>query len=168
MEKRVVVDTNIVLSGFLSSKGAPAKILNAWVSQQFTPLVSLELKQEYFSVLEYRHIKERLASRYTRAHEMLTAIIKIAKFVNIKNPKIHLFSDTDDDILAEIAIQGKAHYISFCNRVFGNFFVNIILSHHQLFLSLSNNGRYSRRDFFGDIFGDSLQRYEIFLQEQFL
>ncbi|MBI2646653.1 MAG: putative toxin-antitoxin system toxin component, PIN family [Deltaproteobacteria bacterium] len=111
MEKRVVVDTNIVLSGFLSSKGAPAKILNAWVSQQFTPLVSLELKQEYFSVLEYRHIKERLASRYTRAHEMLTAIIKIAKFVNIKNPKIHLFSDTDDDILAEIAIQGKAHYI---------------------------------------------------------
>ncbi|MBI3019608.1 MAG: putative toxin-antitoxin system toxin component, PIN family [Deltaproteobacteria bacterium] len=111
MKKRVVVDTNVVLSGFLSSKGPPAKILDAWMRQQFTPFLSSELKQEYFSVLEYSHIKQRLGSRYTKAYETLTLIVEMAKFVNIKNPKIHLFSDTDDDILAEIARRGKAHYI---------------------------------------------------------
>ncbi|HLD73285.1 MAG TPA: putative toxin-antitoxin system toxin component, PIN family [Bdellovibrionota bacterium] len=111
MKKRVVVDTNIVLSGFLSQKGIPSKILQAWINQEFISLLSSELKQEYFSVLEYSHIKQRLGHFYAEAFETLNFIVEKAKYVSIKKSKIHIFDDKDDDILMKIAIKGKAHYI---------------------------------------------------------
>ncbi|OGQ18570.1 MAG: putative toxin-antitoxin system toxin component, PIN family [Deltaproteobacteria bacterium RIFCSPHIGHO2_02_FULL_40_11] len=111
MKKRVVVDTNVVLSGFLSKKGAPSKILDAWIKEEFTPLLSPELKQEYFSVLEYNHIKQRLGYFYAEAYETLNFIVEKAQFINIKNSKICIFTDRDDDILMRIAMKGSADYI---------------------------------------------------------
>ena len=96
---------------FCQKKGTPSKILDAWIKQEFTPLLSSELKQEYFSVLEYSHIKQRLGYFYAEAYETLNLIVEKAKFVDIKNSRIRIFNDKEDDILIRIAIKGKANYI---------------------------------------------------------
>jgi predicted nucleic acid-binding protein len=37
---RVVIDTNVIVSGSLSQKGAPAELLNAWRERRFLLLSS--------------------------------------------------------------------------------------------------------------------------------
>ncbi|GAV22216.1 putative toxin-antitoxin system toxin component, PIN family [Carboxydothermus pertinax] len=48
---RVVVDTNVFISGLLKKHSYPAKILDAWILQKITPAVSRELINEYSVVL---------------------------------------------------------------------------------------------------------------------
>jgi len=48
---RVVVDTNVFISGLLKKHSYPAKILDAWIMQKITPAVSRELINEYSVVL---------------------------------------------------------------------------------------------------------------------
>ena len=48
---RAVIDTNVVVSGMISRKSYPAKVLDSWALGQFTPVVSPELVREYAAVL---------------------------------------------------------------------------------------------------------------------
>lgn len=48
---RAVIDTNVLVSGLLSRRNYPARVLDAWVFNQFTPVVSPDLAKEYASVL---------------------------------------------------------------------------------------------------------------------
>jgi hypothetical protein len=48
---RVVIDTNVLISGFISSKSSPAKVLDFWVSDEFEPVVSSDIIKEYSVVL---------------------------------------------------------------------------------------------------------------------
>jgi putative PIN family toxin of toxin-antitoxin system len=51
---RVVLDTNVVMSRFLSPSGIPAKLVNQWLKEQpFTLVVTEEILHEYASVLLY-------------------------------------------------------------------------------------------------------------------
>lgn len=49
---RVVLDTNIVISGLLFG-GVPGKITGLWKKNQILPLVSKEIAREYLKVLSY-------------------------------------------------------------------------------------------------------------------
>jgi putative PIN family toxin of toxin-antitoxin system len=49
---RAVIDTNVVVSGFLFS-GAPSKILSLWQSGRLKPIASAEIINEYIRVLAY-------------------------------------------------------------------------------------------------------------------
>lgn len=46
-----VIDTNVWVSAFLSSKGAPARLLNAFVKGHLIPVYSEEIEAEYLDVL---------------------------------------------------------------------------------------------------------------------
>ena len=48
---RAVIDTNILISGFISSKSYPAKVVDLWVTGNFEPVVSKEIIAEYSVVL---------------------------------------------------------------------------------------------------------------------
>jgi len=48
---RIVLDTNVVVSGLLHQKGAPATILDAATSKQFRCHISESLLDEYREVL---------------------------------------------------------------------------------------------------------------------
>ena len=110
MAKKAVVDTNIVLSGLLSQKGAPGQILELWLDHHFIPIISPEIEEEYFSVLYYDHIKNRLGKSFRLALQTLTSILRSAKRVYPKE-KIKFFQDPRDDMLVEAAAIESADYI---------------------------------------------------------
>jgi putative PIN family toxin of toxin-antitoxin system len=72
---RVVVDTNVILSGILSSKGAPAEILDAWRERRFLLLISPAIIAEIRAVLRYPRIRKKY-SISDREIELLISLLE--------------------------------------------------------------------------------------------
>jgi len=56
---RVVLDTNVFVSGLISPQGFPAAILKALRSRRFTLLSSPAVNEEIIEVLNRPHIRDR-------------------------------------------------------------------------------------------------------------
>lgn len=56
---RVVIDTNVFVSGILSRRGAPAELLNAWRERRFLLLSSSSIVAEVRAVVQYPHIRDK-------------------------------------------------------------------------------------------------------------
>ena len=56
---RVVIDTNVILSGILSRKGAPAELLNAWRERRFLLFSSSAIVAEVRAVLQYPRVRHK-------------------------------------------------------------------------------------------------------------
>ena len=110
-EKRIVVDTNVIVSGLLG-KGAPGKIVEAWLFGFIFPVVSRELKTEVNDVLQRAHIKRRLGvtgAKNIRA--TVGTLFNKALTVLPKSIEETVFSDEDDHFLYELAITAGAAII---------------------------------------------------------
>ncbi len=107
---RLVVDTNIIVSGLISSGTPPAKILDAIRSKKITLLISDEVISEYLRVLEYPHIRKyKKITDETISH--LTALfVNETERVEILYP-VHESPDPDDDKFLSAAVGGKADFI---------------------------------------------------------
>jgi putative PIN family toxin of toxin-antitoxin system len=62
-----VLDANVLVSGILSPKGAPAKVLTAWHAEQFHLVLSEAVLDEIDRVLHY----PRIATRHRWSEERL-------------------------------------------------------------------------------------------------
>jgi putative PIN family toxin of toxin-antitoxin system len=103
---RVVLDTNVVVSGLLHQKGAPAAILDAATSKQFRCYISESLLDEYHEVLtrDYLRLDQRRATRF------IGALREVAIFV-VPRKKVAIARDPDDDRVMECALEAGADYI---------------------------------------------------------
>jgi putative PIN family toxin of toxin-antitoxin system len=103
---RVVLDTNVVVSGLLHQKGAPAAILDAATSKQFRCYISESLLDEYHEVLtrDYLRLDQRRATRF------IGALREVAVFV-VPRKKVAIARDPDDDRVMECALEAGADYI---------------------------------------------------------
>ncbi|HEY6266931.1 MAG TPA: putative toxin-antitoxin system toxin component, PIN family [Candidatus Acidoferrum sp.] len=103
---RVVLDTNVVVSGLLHQKGAPAAILDAATSKQFRCYISESLLDEYREVLtrDYLGLDQRRATRF------ICALREVAIFV-VPRKKVAIARDPDDDRVMECALEAVADYI---------------------------------------------------------
>ncbi len=57
---KVVLDTNVLLSGLMFPEGTPGRIIAAWVEARFEVALSLEQLAEIGRVLEYPKIRRKL------------------------------------------------------------------------------------------------------------
>ncbi|MBZ4687511.1 MAG: uncharacterized protein PWQ96_1367 [Clostridia bacterium] len=108
---RVVIDTNVLISGMLSKKSYPAAILDGWIMNRFQPVVSPELVEEYSKVL-IRKKFERLGS----VRKRLALLEKLLNFpwITLVYPEEKLkiiAEDPKDDMVLECAVAGKAKRI---------------------------------------------------------
>jgi putative PIN family toxin of toxin-antitoxin system len=55
----VVIDTNVIVSGILSRKGAPVELLKAWRERRFLLLTSSAIVAEVRAVLHYPRIRNK-------------------------------------------------------------------------------------------------------------
>ncbi|MDA8325872.1 MAG: putative toxin-antitoxin system toxin component, PIN family [Nitrospiraceae bacterium] len=108
---RAVVDTNVLVSGIISPKGAPRKLLELARKEIFKVVSSASINHEILNVLhrEYIYIKYRLTediiddiSRFLYEGTILTedrySISKVRK-------------DPEDNKFISCAIEGEAGYI---------------------------------------------------------
>lgn len=103
---KIVLDTNVVVSGLLNSNGKPAQILNLLLNQKITLLFDNRILQEYSDVL-YRE-------KFQFTEEMVEPLLEFMKMEGefiLANPINDKFSDEDDKKFLEIAISGNANYL---------------------------------------------------------
>tara|TARA_Y100000590_G_scaffold465971_1_gene639857 strand:+ start:813 stop:1229 length:417 start_codon:yes stop_codon:yes gene_type:complete len=104
--KRVVVDTNVVVSGLIAG-GAPQKILQAWIMGQFQPVISSELKDEINTVLR----RNKLVHLDGKKKALLGTLFNQAIHVLPRPISEKIFPDPDDHFLIELAVTAHALFI---------------------------------------------------------
>jgi uncharacterized protein len=108
---KVVLDTNIVASRYMSPAGPPARLYGAWEAGRFTVLVSESMLREYRRTLSY----EKLRSRHHMGDKEIDAVIAgiRARAAVIRPATVDrvVQADPDDDEIIACAIAGGADYI---------------------------------------------------------
>ena len=107
MPPRLVIDTNVFVSGLISGAGSPSKILRAIREKKVIHLVSDSIVEEYLRVLEYPRIRK--FKKITDAF-----IADIAAYAIYQTERVELVSTIKisrhpaDDIFLQTAVDGRA------------------------------------------------------------
>lgn len=108
---KTVVDTNILVSGIISPKGSPRKIIVAAKDKQFDLITSASINEEILEVLHRSHIYEK----YHLTEEIIDdicALLYEGAIIVEERYSIKLGSpDPKDDKFLATALEGKADYI---------------------------------------------------------
>lgn len=108
---RVVLDTNVFVSGFIFQKSL-YKIVKAWHEVQFVWVLSPEIVKEYLAVIS--------RPKFKQSNEKINAISTVMNYMILDGsieqviPKIKINiikEDPGDNIFLECAVEGKADYI---------------------------------------------------------
>ena len=103
---KVVLDTNVVVSGLISPFGAPGEIVRMVASG------ALELCYDARVLSEYRSVLLRQKFSFDQAHaEDLLGQIEACGHVTTGKLLAKRLSDSDDEPFLEIALGGEAHYL---------------------------------------------------------
>ena len=105
--RRVVVDTNVWVSGLLNRDGYPAQVLSALQAGRFILLISEPLLDELAEVLS----RPRIARKYGVAQESIAELVALLRERGIEvtvTESVHLCRDPDDDVIVETALLGNA------------------------------------------------------------
>ena len=103
---KIVLDTNVVVSGLISPFGAPGEMVRMVASG------ALELCYDARVLSEYRSILLRQKFSFDGAHvEDLLDQIEACGHVTTGKLLAKRLSDSDDEPFLEIALGGEAHYL---------------------------------------------------------
>jgi putative PIN family toxin of toxin-antitoxin system len=103
-EKRVVIDTNVLVSSMLFG-GIPSELIPLWRSGRIKPLASKEIIDEYIKVLTYPKFELSEAEiNYILYNEILTYF----DIIQIKDRPVIVKVDPSDDKFIHCAKTGKA------------------------------------------------------------
>ena len=102
-----VLDTNILVSGLLSAKGNPAKIINAFRARQFHLFYNGEIMAEYKDVL----LRNRLGLRAEDVIELLESISIFGFPAAVEKSDVFL-PDEDDRVFYDVAKVTNAYLVT--------------------------------------------------------
>src|SRR5688572_12338557 len=108
---RVVLDTNVVVSAFLSSQGAPARLFRQFQQDVFDILVSEPILTEYQKALNYPKVQ----AYHQMSRTQITSVIEdLRRAAILVTPQVQVHpavADKDDVKLFTCAVAGEATYI---------------------------------------------------------
>jgi putative PIN family toxin of toxin-antitoxin system len=108
---KVVLDTNVLVSAFLSPYGVPARILKYLEQEAFELLLSEEILEEYKDAFRYDEVKK--AHKLT--NEQITRVLDDLRVsAKVMKPTVSVSvvaSDPDDNKLFACALAGGADFI---------------------------------------------------------
>lgn len=108
---RVVIDTNVIVSGMISPHGPPAQIITLWLNGAFTLLFNAAMFEELTDVLNRAWLKKQLADVPEKTTEFLTAVAflgeEIPGYVNVSG----LIRDPFDEMFLICAQLGHADFL---------------------------------------------------------
>ncbi|MBS3908749.1 MAG: putative toxin-antitoxin system toxin component, PIN family [Actinobacteria bacterium] len=108
---KACIDTNVFVSGTISSSGAPFEILEAWRDREFILLASDEIIAEISKVLNYPKIKKTFS---LTDEEIEKDLLLLGKYSQITPGELRLdiiTEDPSDNIFLACAVEGKADFI---------------------------------------------------------
>lgn len=108
---RIVLDTNVLMSGLMLPESTPGKIVNAWRKRNFYLVVSEPMLEEIARVLAYPKIRKRLNWN----EETISLYIALLRFeaetVSIIGVEASVPADPNDNHLLATLVTSKADWL---------------------------------------------------------
>lgn len=108
---RVVVDTNILISGTIVTSGASARIVDAALGRWLCLITSPSLLAEYADVIQRPHIARKYTKTAPRVDDLLDYLRRRAVVVAGIPQERYVLADADDDAIVAAALEGHVAYI---------------------------------------------------------
>ncbi|MFZ5652536.1 MAG: putative toxin-antitoxin system toxin component, PIN family [Bacillota bacterium] len=108
---KVVLDTNVIISGLLVPDGPPGEIIHLWIENKLTVVLSQALIEEYLEVISRPKFKN-MGTLLDR-QDILINLIELNRtvFVNPKESLVVIQDDPEDNRVLECAAEGAAEFI---------------------------------------------------------
>lgn len=103
---RVTLDTNVLISATFWH-GDSEKIIDKAEQREITLVLSQEILEEYYSVLEYDEIQQKIKNKNLEVKESLLKISALAEIIEVTSKREIVKEDKDDNKILECAIDGK-------------------------------------------------------------
>jgi len=126
---RIVIDTNVVVSSFLSPTGGPARIFELLNQEAFELLLSEAILEEWKAALNYPKIQKLHQLNEAEIAEIIAGFRLIGTLVEPAIIPPVVINDPDDDKFIECAVAGGAEYI-----ISGDKHLNSIREYHGILL----------------------------------
>ena len=110
---RVILDTNVLLSGIISPNGVPARLIDAWLDRRFV-LVSHTLQIDEIRDVSRRD-KIRALIRSAEVGRLVNQIVRIAEMPTAL-PDVRRSPDPRDDFLLGLCEAGRADWLVTGNK----------------------------------------------------
>ncbi len=111
---QIVIDTNVLLAGLRSKRGASYKLLTILNSERWQLNISTTLVIEYEEILKRE--KDQLTLTFEEIDDVIEGICSIANLCDIFYLWRPLASDPDDDFLIDLAVGCQADFIITYNQ----------------------------------------------------
>ncbi len=105
---RILPDTNVIISGFLSSKGPPDQLLQRWLDGRFDLVTSQTQLDELQRALGYEKLRDRIHPAQVRD---FVDNIDVMAIVVSSVTAVFVSPDPDDDLILATAIDGEADLV---------------------------------------------------------
>lgn len=108
---RVVLDTNVFVSGLMLPGSPPGQIITAWRDAQFGLVLSEPMLAEIGKVLVYPKIRKRLGWDAATIANYLLLLRFEAEVVGLDAVSVSVPRDAGDDMVLATLLAGKAEFL---------------------------------------------------------
>ena len=109
---RVTLDTNVLVSAFISKRGHSADVLDLIVTfDEITLVLSNAILEEFMDVMNRKEVAARFDYSKTDITRFEASIRGVAEIVAVRSSLKAVREDPDDDVVVNTAIDGRADYI---------------------------------------------------------
>lgn len=108
---RIVLDTNVLVSAFVSGKGAPAQILARCQAGELELLISPDSLAELRRVLTYPSLRKRFRYSDGQIEAYAAFLEQVAILLTPPVGVRAVPADADDDQFVALALAGQAQYL---------------------------------------------------------
>jgi putative PIN family toxin of toxin-antitoxin system len=115
-ERRIVIDTNVVVAAFTSSRGVNRQVIRMCLSGNAVPLLGTALFREYESVLTRPTTVARCPLSADDREKLLDALLSVCRWVRVSFLWRPNLLDESDNHVMELAVAGGASGIVTNNR----------------------------------------------------
>jgi uncharacterized protein len=115
---RVVLDTNVLVSGLLSSVGPPARIVQALLQRRIIPIMSAATFAELEAVVRRPKLQPVFSRAGVNLENFLTTVRAQAQFVDPVSTELPIRDEHDRPFLDVMATPPKPQYLVTGDRDF--------------------------------------------------
>lgn len=108
---RVVIDTNLIISGTTKSNTTPHRLLEGWRKKEFLLITSIPILSEIKEVLERKEIQAHFFLKPEDIQEMIQALSTQTIITSGALEVDIVKDDPDDNKFIAAAIEGSASYV---------------------------------------------------------
>ncbi len=105
---KVVLDTNVLLSGLMFPQGAPGRVVAAWREARFKIVISVDQLAEIGRVLAYPKIQRILHWDSLRIEQFIRQLYVRTEVVDLTGTLVEVPSDQDDVPILAALVAAKA------------------------------------------------------------